>query len=103
MGAHSEAIALCERALRIGRNYAYPPGTAAILDTLGTSLNQTGDSERALTSWREASDIFDRFADPRAAELRARLHVLETNSQPSRNSNYSPVSLAEITHDDMST
>jgi tetratricopeptide (TPR) repeat protein len=75
--AHSEAIAACERAVSVGHDHGPPTLAASILDTLGVSLQHTGDVERAVTCWREALDIFDRFADPRAAELRARLHALE--------------------------
>ena len=73
MGAHSEAIALCELAVSIARDRCYPPHTAGMLVILGTSLHHTGDIERAMACWREALDIFDRFGDPRAAEVRARL------------------------------
>jgi tetratricopeptide (TPR) repeat protein len=83
MRNHSEAIALCEHALSIGRDHGYPLDNAAILDTLGTSLQHTSDIERATTCWHEALDTFDRFADPRAAELRARLQVLETTNSRS--------------------
>jgi hypothetical protein len=77
MGAHSDVIALCEHALSIGRDHGYPPGIAATLDTLGTSLLQTGDVEGAMTCWREALDIFDRLAHPSAIELRERLNMYE--------------------------
>jgi tetratricopeptide (TPR) repeat protein len=77
MGAHSDVIALCELALSIGDNHTYPSDRAETLDTLGTSLQSTGDIKRATTCWREAVDILDRLADPRAAELRARLRALE--------------------------
>lgn len=77
MGAHTEAIVLCERALSFTRGRAQPANTAITLDTLGTSLQHIGDLGRALRCWREALEIFDRFADPRAAQLRTRLHALE--------------------------
>lgn len=76
MGMHPEVIALCEHALSIEPNHAYPPSTAGILDTLGLSLRHTGDVTRAMACWCEALEIFDRFGDPRADELRARLDAL---------------------------
>jgi tetratricopeptide (TPR) repeat protein len=80
MAAHSEAIALCENALNTMHDYGYTPYFAEILDTLGTSLQHTNDIKRGITCWRQALDIYDKFADPRAAHLRARLQTLETNS-----------------------
>lgn len=73
MGAHPEAIALCEQALSMAPDHAYPPSTAGTLDTLGRSLQHVGDMERAMTCWHKALEIFDRFGDPRAEEVRARL------------------------------
>jgi tetratricopeptide (TPR) repeat protein len=77
MGAHAEAIILCEQAVKIGRDHVYPPCIADVLRTLGTSLRDTGDVQRAATCWREALEIFDRFADPRGDELRICFRALE--------------------------
>lgn len=96
MGDHAEAIALCEHALSIGRDHGYPLDNAAILDALGTSLQHTSDLERAITCWREALDTFDRFADPRAAGLRARLQVLETTDPRSGSVPTTPPHPAEV-------
>jgi tetratricopeptide (TPR) repeat protein len=73
MGSHSEVIALCEHALSIEPDLIYPPVAAAILNPFGMSLQHIGDMDRAVSCWREALKIFDRFGDPRAAEVRARL------------------------------
>jgi len=77
IGCHEKAIALCEQALGIG--HLFPPASAYTLDTLGTSLRHIGDLTRAESCWREALAIYDRFADPKAADLRWRLRATETS------------------------
>lgn len=77
MGTHSEAIALCEQALAVEPYRRYPSDVASTLDTLGTSLQHTGDTSRAIACWREALEIFDELDDRRTAGLRDRLHELE--------------------------
>lgn len=78
-GAHSEAITLCEQALRTFKpDYRDPRNHAFLLDTLGISLQQTGNVARAIASWREALAMFDELGDHRAHDLRERLDALET-------------------------
>ncbi|MCK2245212.1 MULTISPECIES: tetratricopeptide repeat protein [unclassified Crossiella] len=76
LGAHQEAIAVCEQALTISESY--PLESAGILDALGTSLCHIGNTQRAITCWREALAIFEAFGDYQAADLRTRLRALET-------------------------
>lgn len=83
MGAHPEAITLCEHAVEIGRDHVYPPCIADVLRTLGTSLLEAGDIQSALMSWREALEIFDKFADPRGDELRTHFRALENTKSAS--------------------
>ncbi|NUT52309.1 MAG: tetratricopeptide repeat protein [Saccharothrix sp.] len=79
MGDHRGAIALCEQALDIEEHHRVPRERAEILNTLGTLLRDT-DTTRALRCWREALRIYDDFGDHRAADLRDRLHALETQA-----------------------
>ncbi|RZS34235.1 putative ATPase [Herbihabitans rhizosphaerae] len=79
VGAHPDAIALCEQALAIGEPRCRDPQhRAVLLDTLGTSLLHTGDVTRAIACWREAIAIFDDLGVDRADDLRERLGALET-------------------------
>lgn len=81
IGAHSEAIVLCEKALNIERDLRIPSDFAATLAILGTSLHYIGDTSRAVACWREALEIFDERADHRAANLRDRLRALEADQE----------------------
>ena len=46
------------------------------LTYLGDFLNTRGSADRARTTWLEAIGVFEEFADPHAARLRARLVTL---------------------------
>lgn len=76
LGDHDKAIAFCEEALGIRGEYVYLPDVAAALDTLGTSLQHAGDIKRAEVCWLKALDIYDKFADRRAPNLRIRLQAV---------------------------
>ncbi|WP_158886019.1 ATP-binding protein [Amycolatopsis anabasis] len=76
MEQHREAVALCEQALAIESHQRYPPETAVILETLGTSLRHLGDIGGALGCWRDALAIYDKFSDHHAPALRERLRTL---------------------------
>ncbi len=80
MGSHLAAISLCERAIDVGREYSRQFATAEILDTLGSLVRQAGDVARAGACWSEALEIFDKFDDYRAANLRGRLEKLRPNA-----------------------
>jgi tetratricopeptide (TPR) repeat protein len=75
--AHQEAIALCGQALGAIEWYRDPRHRARVLDTLGTSLCHTGNTEEAIGCWREALSVMDELSDHRAHDLRNRLHGLE--------------------------
>jgi tetratricopeptide (TPR) repeat protein len=76
LGDHTKAIEACEGALGIPREYVYLPDVAAVLETLGASLLRVGDRRRAEECWMEASGIYQRFADHRAAALVSSLRSL---------------------------
>lgn len=78
LGAHHEAITRCEQALRSETPLIDPREHAATLDTLGISLRHTGEIARAIAFWREALTIFEEFHDPRARDLRDRIHAVES-------------------------
>ncbi|MBW4722374.1 ATP-binding protein [Saccharothrix obliqua] len=77
-GDHHEAISLCEQALDREHHPSHPQDHAAILYTLGTSLHRIGETSLAIRSWRAALAIFEKFGDPRTADLCRRLDLLET-------------------------
>ncbi|MFG1645720.1 ATP-binding protein [Amycolatopsis sp. NPDC049252] len=77
MGRHREAIALCEEALAIEPHHQWVAGTGKILDALGTSLHYVGNTKRALSCWRDALVIYDKYRRHDAADLRRRLRSLD--------------------------
>ncbi len=70
---HEEVVALGERALRVPRELIYEPDLGAVLDAMGTSLLALGDPHRAHACWTHALSIYERFADRRIHDLRARM------------------------------
>lgn len=82
-GAHDEAIALCEQALKVETGREMPENRALLLVVLGESMRHAGDVERAAACWREALEAFEERGDRRAPRLKERLRELESGSSAS--------------------
>jgi tetratricopeptide (TPR) repeat protein len=85
MGSDEDAIRACEQALESRTGYAYSGTTARVLSTLGSLLQKRGQGVRAEACWRDALQIYEAYADPRADELRQRLNDMQAPpSTPAR-------------------
>lgn len=80
VGAHAEAIELCEYALEVAFEHAVPRDRALLLEKLGESQRHTGEAEKAIACWGEALVIFEGLGDSRAPDLKKRLAALVSAS-----------------------
>lgn len=72
LGRRAEAISAFRTAMTV-REQVDRYGLAFTLQGLGDVLHDDGDTAQARQHWHTALAIFDEIADPRAAQLRARL------------------------------
>jgi tetratricopeptide (TPR) repeat protein len=78
IGNHQKVIELCAQAIDIAQiRMAFPPQTAATLDTLATSLHHTSDHTGAITCLQEALKIYEQFDADQAVATRHRLQALQ--------------------------
>ena len=75
MGQSGDAISHHRQALDIARRYRMSLLEARSLDGLGGVLQQVGDHRAARECWLAAVEIFDAAGDPRADDIRTRLHA----------------------------
>lgn len=73
-GNLNEAIGHHRLSLRCARENRIPYRTAEALHALGDDLDHVGDSYKARENWTEAIILYEQLGDPRADDLRTRLH-----------------------------
>ncbi|MGH3608917.1 MAG: tetratricopeptide repeat protein, partial [Pseudonocardiaceae bacterium] len=81
LGDVEKAIALCQKAITIGRSIPRNRNAtlARPLAVLAICLNQLGHTSEAATCWQQAADVYEDTGYPhKAAEIRQRLHDAQT-------------------------
>lgn len=81
IGDHQKVIELCTEAIDITRTCTvFPPQTAATLETLAISLQDTGERPRAIACLRQAIKIYEHFDADHATTTRHQLQALQAST-----------------------
>lgn len=75
MGDFEQALACLDQSLRVRREVGDQWGEADSLTRRGDILHETGDTGLGEKAWLAALALYEELSDPRAADIRSRLHL----------------------------